>query len=128
MTAIHLSTAEHAPAGHDAQAELRAQIWAERMRMLTMHVPTVMLMAVGFALVLGCVLHGQVEPAKVWWWFGVRLAVVVARVVQARLFLQRATNRADPAWYWSFLVLVVADGALWGAAWWWLVPDRKSGV
>lgn len=89
--------------------------------MLCAHVPTVMALAVGFALALCWLLREQVEPGKIWVWFGLRSLVVVARFVQARLFLA-APDRSRPCLYRTFLALVAVDGLLWGAAWWWLVP------
>ena len=106
------------------QTDLQAQLWSERVRMLCVHVPTVMTMAVGFALALGWLLHDQVPPTKIAWWFGVRLIVVLTRVVHARYYM-RSEDKTNRAWYRSFVALVMLDGLLWGAAWWWLVPvDR----
>ena len=106
------------------EADLKTQVWSERARMLCAHVPTVMALAVGFALALCWLLRDQVDPFKVWCWFGLRSVVVVARFVQARLFLA-ARDRHKPCWYRGFLALVCVDGLLWGAAWWGLVPvDR----
>ncbi len=106
------------------QADLQTQLWSERVRMLCVHVPTVMTMAVGFALALGWLLHDQVPPTKIAWWFGVRLIVVLTRVVHARYYM-RSEDKTNRAWYKSFVALVMLDGLLWGAAWWWLVPvDR----
>lgn len=104
--------------------DLPSQLWVERMHMLSVHVPTVMAMAVGFAMVLGWLLYQEVEADKVWLWFGLRTAVVVPRFVHARRYM-RASEPANKAWYWSFLLLVVIDGLLWGAAWWWLVPVSR---
>lgn len=104
--------------------DLQSQLWVERIHMLCVHVPTVMVMAVGFAMVLGWLLHQQVDPGKVWLWFGLRSLVVLPRFLHARRYM-RAKDPANKAWYWSFLALVVVDGVLWGATWWWLVPvDR----
>ncbi|MGQ0596636.1 ATP-binding protein [Aquabacterium sp.] len=106
------------------QTDLQTQLWSERVHMLCVHVPTVMLMAVGFAMALGWLLHDQVDPLKVWWWFSVRSILVMIRVVHARYYM-RSQDKTNRAWYHSFLALVMADGLLWGAAWWWLVPvDR----
>ncbi|HEX5356101.1 MAG TPA: ATP-binding protein [Aquabacterium sp.] len=125
MFATRLFSAADRASGHPRdQSDLHQQIWSARVQMLCQHVPTVMVMAVGFAMVLGWLLHEQVNPIKVWSWFGLRSIVVACRVVQARLYLQ-SRDHASQAWYGSFLALVLADGILWGAAWWWLVPvDR----
>jgi signal transduction histidine kinase/ActR/RegA family two-component response regulator len=105
-------------------SELEVKVWAERARMLCAHVPTVMTMAVGFALALCMMLRTQVDPFKLWFWFGLRSVVVVARLVQAHYYMA-AKDPANPVWYRSFVALAVLDGALWGAAWWALVPvDR----
>ncbi|MBI5925055.1 MAG: response regulator [Aquabacterium sp.] len=118
------STADRASGQNRGNANLQVQIWDARVQMLCQHVPTVMVMAVGFAMVLGWLLHEQVDQTKVWSWFGLRSVVVACRVVQARLYLQ-SKDSANPVWYGGFLALVLADGVLWGAAWWWLVPvDR----
>ena len=106
------------------ETELDVKVWAERARMLCAHVPTVMTMAVGFALALCMLLRNQVAPLHLWLWFGLRSVVVVARLVQAHYYMA-AKDPANPVWYRSFVALAVLDGALWGAAWWALVPvDR----
>ncbi|TAK95924.1 MAG: response regulator [Aquabacterium sp.] len=125
MSATRLFNAADRAAGQNPdRADLRAQIRRARVQMLCQHVPAVMVMAVGFAMVLGWLLHEQIDPIKVWTWFALRTVVVACRVVQARLYLQRK-DHTNPIWYGSFLALVLVDGILWGAAWWWLVPvDR----
>ncbi len=124
MNPSSLSQADRATQQTRDQADLQTQLWSERVRMLCVHVPTVMTMAVGFALALGWLLHDQVPPTKIAWWFGVRLIVVLTRVVHAHYYM-RSEDKTNRAWYRSFVALVMLDGLLWGAAWWWLVPvDR----
>lgn len=125
MFATRLFSTANRASGHNREkADLHAQIWSARVQMLCQHIPAVMLMAVGFAMVLGWLLHEQVDPIKVWSWFGLRSVVVLCRLVQARLYL-RHKDHTNRVWYGSFLALVLVDGILWGAAWWWLVPvDR----
>jgi signal transduction histidine kinase/ActR/RegA family two-component response regulator len=112
------------PSSDTVPADIAAQLWVTRGRMLCQHVPTAMVLAVGFSLLLGGLLSMHLAPERVWLWFGLRMLVVVLCLVEARLFL-KARDNTHPAWYGGFMALILADGLLWGAAWWWLVPPDR---
>ncbi|MFT3857553.1 MAG: response regulator [Aquabacterium sp.] len=104
--------------------ELRAKVWAERTRMMREHVPTVMLMALGFGLAIALLMRGEVDDLALWTWFGLRSLVVGLRFAHVWMY-ERAADGDHPAWYRGFVSLVFIDGILWGATWWALVPAER---
>jgi two-component system, sensor histidine kinase len=122
LPALSRLQARFAAIPDDEQTQaLQTQVWVERARMLSAHVPTVTAAGVVFALTLFVLLQGQVDPIKLGVWFGLRLLIVVPRLLHARRYVH--TDRpGQNAWYRSLLALVFIDGLVWGAAWWWLVP------
>ena len=93
----------------------RHKISDEQLDMVWTHARLGMVVATAFALVLGVALRGVIAPkALVDAWLVVKLSVSALRLVQGWLYARRATH--PPSWATGTLAALIADGAVWGAA------------
>ncbi|MBI2734113.1 MAG: response regulator [Aquabacterium sp.] len=93
----------------------RHKIGNEQLDMVWTHARLGMVVATAFAVVLAVGLRGDAAPSKlVDAWLALKLAVSGFRFIQGWLYARRATH--PPAWATATLMALVADGATWGVA------------
>jgi signal transduction histidine kinase/CheY-like chemotaxis protein len=124
MSASTSSLPGHRPSGRAGDDTLQKQVWSERMRALCGHVPTVMLAGGLFSFTLFGLLYQALAPRLLWTWLALRLLIGALRWVHARRY-SRLPEAQRALWYRLLLVIVAADGLLWGAVWWALVPIER---
>jgi len=120
-----LPPAGHTPATPDAQDALHTLVWGERARMLSAPVYNMTAVAAILALSMASLMwHAGADAFRVIPWLALRLLILWPRLVHARAQRQ-AGARFSPRAYRRLHVLVLVDGLLWGATWWWLVPPDR---
>ncbi len=93
----------------------RHKISDEQLDMVWTHARLGMVVATAFAVALAVALRGVVAPKTlVDAWLALKLAISGFRFVQGWLYARRATH--PPAWATGTLVALIADGAVWGVA------------
>ncbi|MDQ6680077.1 MAG: ATP-binding protein, partial [Pseudomonadota bacterium] len=92
----------------------------EQLRMVWNHAAVGTLIATAFAVIMALHLRGSVELQWIQFWVVMKLLVAAPRVVQARAF-RREDFPGGSAWRKATYWLLGLDGAVWGAAGFWLM-------
>lgn len=112
-----------ATVGHDAGIE--EQVAAEQLRMVLTYTAVATLVATAFALFLGWEIRqgaigSNVPTWQVDMWLQIKVAIAAARIWHSRLYWKRlaanpGASTDDRGWERTTLMLLLVDGAVWGA-------------
>lgn len=94
---------------------MRADIRTEQVRMFTSNTPSVALFASFFAILLAAYLTQHTSSPLVYWWLGIKIALLLPRVIHARWIDQKDIIHL-PSSQQLGLVLLFLDGLWWGMA------------
>jgi two-component system, sensor histidine kinase len=109
-----------APAADLADTELAGQVAGEQLRMVFAHTTVGTVFATVFALILASHVSPVVPRHLLLLWVGLKIGVVLPRMVLARLY--HARGRPDSrAWQNWTIALLALDGACWGLGGAWLM-------
>ena len=111
---------DRAPAADLADTELAGQVAGEQLRMVFAHTTGGTVFATVFALILASHVSPVVPRHLLLLWVGLKIGVVLPRMVLARLYHVR--GRPDSrAWQNWTIALLALDGACWGLGGAWLM-------
>lgn len=95
--------------------KMRADIRAEQVRMFISNTPSVALFASFFAVLLAFYLHNHTNSPLLYWWLGIKLALLAPRVVHAH-WIEREEIIHRRSSQNLGLLLLFMDGLWWGLA------------
>jgi two-component system, sensor histidine kinase len=101
-------------------ADEKEKVANEQLRMVWSHAAVGTLVATAFAVVMAVQFRGTVSARLVDGWIATKVLVAILRVVQAQVFRRRGFP-GGTAWRAGTYALLALDGAVWGAAGFWLM-------
>ncbi|HET9643821.1 MAG TPA: hypothetical protein VFP68_10810, partial [Burkholderiaceae bacterium] len=110
-----------------ADAEIRAQVEAEQLRMVFGHTTSGTIIGTAFALGLAAHLSDSVPAGLLLSWVVLKLAVALPRIVQAQVYRLRE-RPGSRAWQHGTAALLALDGACWGLGGAWMTSAASTEV
>jgi signal transduction histidine kinase/AmiR/NasT family two-component response regulator len=101
-------------------ADTKEKVANEQLRMVWSHAAVGTLVATAFAILMAIHFRGVISERLVDFWIAMKVLVAAPRVVQAQVFRRRGFPGGD-AWRMGTYWLLALDGAVWGAAGFWLM-------
>jgi signal transduction histidine kinase/CheY-like chemotaxis protein len=111
---------------HPVTPDIRARVRAAQTSMIFEQTSVAVFAATGYAIALVLYLHSAISVQTLAIWLGLKIAVVVPRIIHGRMFRRRESD--SPTWLsWGRAMLFV-DGLVWGSAGVFLTPAHDAGT
>ena len=103
----------------------RQDVAHEQLRMVLLHTRVGTMAATVFAVLLAVHLHGTVPAAQIEAWLVAKVAVAMARIALAQVYVRRGSDSPNWArWQTAMMVMLAIDGLVWGAAGWRVMGEQ----
>ena len=119
-----MAAATSALAAPDVDTDIHARVRVAQMEMIFEQTSVAVFAATAYAIALVLYLHSAVATQTLALWLGLKVAVVIPRVIHGRMFRRRQTDSLR--WlYWGRAMLFL-DGLVWGMASFFLTPANDT--
>jgi two-component system, sensor histidine kinase len=104
--------------------EIHARVRVAQMSMIFEQTSVAVFAATAYAIALVLYLHSEISTQTLAIWLGLKIAVVVPRIIHGRMFRRRQTDSLR--WLTWGRAMLFVDGLVWGSAGVWLTPANDA--
>ncbi len=104
----------------DVDQDIRSRVRVAQMGMVFEQTSIAVFAATAFAFALAMHLRGDISDQVLAWWVGIKVAIVIPRIIHGHMFLRRRSNTLK--WLTWGQAMLFLDGLVWGLAGVFLMP------